>query len=75
MLYAIRRNINITVFFLIKFKNLKEKERKYCLEKCTFKNAVKVFLRPEIHTEKKKYKPLAEVSGIKNTDFYGRFVF
>ena len=42
-------------------KNLKEKLRKRLLrKKSVFENAVEGFLRPKIHTEKKKYKSPVE---------------
>ncbi len=67
MLYALGRNINKYHRFLHdEIKKFEGKtEEKTAQKKGAFKNAVKGFLRPKIHTEKKKYESPKEVQVLK----------
>ena len=67
MLYAIGRNINKYHRFLHdEIKKFEGKtEEKSAQKKSSFENAVKGFLCPKIHTEKKKYESPEEVQVLK----------
>ena len=67
MLYAIGRNINKYHRFLHdEIKKFERKtEEKAAQKKSAFKNAVKGFLCPKIHTEKKEYESPEEVQVLK----------
>ena len=77
MMYAIGRNINKYHRFLPdEIKKFAGKVKKRLFRKrVLFKNAAKGFLCPKMHIERQNTRISRRSSSIKNTDFYGRFVF